>query len=119
MSAPIDTGGPAFPVPGDQPHVQMNGMSLRDWFAGQALAGLYASWPHDCDQHGLAHDAYLAADAMMKARQTSNGLSVEQSLRARLSAAISRMETIQETHPDLSLSDDLDYYRSGIEASHA
>ena len=63
-------GGPAFP------HETHNGesvplgtgMSLRDWFAGQALAGLYASGPHDCNQHGLAHDAYLAADAMLRAR---------------------------------------------------
>jgi hypothetical protein len=62
------TGGPAFghgnPNDGGAP-----GMSIRDWFAGQALAGLFASGPHDCDEHGLAHDAYLHADAMLKARR--------------------------------------------------
>lgn len=62
-----NNGGPAFghgdPVNGGDP-----GMSLRDYFAGQALVGLYASGPHDCDQNGLAHDAYLAADAMLKAK---------------------------------------------------
>jgi hypothetical protein len=64
-------GGQAFPcidvVCGDNA-LGSKGMSLRDWFAGQALIGLYASGPHDCDEHGLAHDAYLAADAMLKAR---------------------------------------------------
>ena len=43
MSAPNDSG-PAFPVA----HVTgkfwgMNGMTLRDWFAGQALNGMLAS----------------------------------------------------------------------------
>ena len=36
MSDRIEDGGPAYPVPGDQPHPQMNGMSLRDWFAAHA-----------------------------------------------------------------------------------
>ena len=43
-------------------------MTLRDWFAGQALAGLLAEgtgqpWSKD------ARDAYLAADAMIAARK--------------------------------------------------
>ena len=44
MSTTRDDGGPAFPAGtycnnfGDE--VPMRGMSLRDWFAGQALAGL-------------------------------------------------------------------------------
>lgn len=47
--APGD-GGPAFPmeefVPfpgGGGRHVRHGGMSLRDWFAGQALAGILAN----------------------------------------------------------------------------
>lgn len=46
-------------------------MSLRDWFAGQALAGILAgsntggTWADD------ARSAYLAADAMLAARKTS------------------------------------------------
>lgn len=68
MSEKHTDGGPAFGS-GNPTHGGFPGMSLRDWFAGQALAGLYASGPHDCDQHGMAHDAYLAADAMLAERE--------------------------------------------------
>jgi hypothetical protein len=75
MSAPND-GGSAFPHPGyhgvdgkfvDVPHV---GMTLRDWFAGQALAGFCANpvgisnWSPD----GIAQDAYKIADSMLVER---------------------------------------------------
>jgi hypothetical protein len=46
------------------------GMSLRDWFAGQALSGMLASeagiqpYPYDW----AAERAYLLADAMLSAR---------------------------------------------------
>ena len=33
-----DTGGPAFPP--HQSYASMQGMTLRDWFAGQALASI-------------------------------------------------------------------------------
>lgn len=36
-------GGPAFPIPSDGMTAGHNGMSLRDWFAGQALAGIMAN----------------------------------------------------------------------------
>ena len=49
-------------------HSAVPGMTLRDWFAGQALAGLLASGPHDCDAAGLASDAYFNADAMLDFR---------------------------------------------------
>lgn len=45
MSATINDGGPAFPGPSDYRQDGSpvwggaTGMSLRDWFAGQALAG--------------------------------------------------------------------------------
>lgn len=35
-----DDGGPAFPVPGTEYNERYPGMSLRDWFAGQALNGI-------------------------------------------------------------------------------
>ena len=75
MNTPPD-GGPAFPVPNDVREIDdgtgtiQAGMSLRDWFAGQALAGLCASTTHD-DSPGtalLATWAYQQADAMLKAR---------------------------------------------------
>jgi len=84
-------GGPAFPV------VKMNGiyptipgMSLRDWFAGQALAGMLSADGNDprwtgrdtsteyqqgggkwIDPMGVARQAYEIADAMLKAREES------------------------------------------------
>jgi hypothetical protein len=62
-------GGSAFPN-GFDPPMHARGMSLRDWFAGQALASLAT----DMSRNGsspltLATLAYLAADAMLKARQ--------------------------------------------------
>jgi hypothetical protein len=69
-----NTGGPAFPHLGLYPGADGNlhpaptmhgGMTLRDWFAGQALAGLLAlETPHDL----MARDAYILADAMIKER---------------------------------------------------
>lgn len=41
----VNNGGPAFPLLGEGPNAPCfnEGMTLRDWFAGQALAGLVAS----------------------------------------------------------------------------
>ena len=50
MSEPTDNGGPAFPVPsicnanGDVQY-GVDGMSLRDWLAGQALNGILSQPP--------------------------------------------------------------------------
>jgi len=45
------------------------GMSLRDWFAGQALAGLLAN-PEGSDVLGEhVRNANRLADAMMRARE--------------------------------------------------
>ena len=61
---PIADGGPAFPV--DKPGCSdMKGMSLRDWFAGQALAGLSLDAAHVDD---AAFHAFLLADAMLQRR---------------------------------------------------
>lgn len=62
-----EDGGPAFPpVVMDAP-----GMSLRDWFAGQALSGLLAD-PNVRSSESLfenaAASAYIFADAMLVAR---------------------------------------------------
>lgn len=68
-------GGPAFPLvsegagsmePGMHP-----GMSLRDFFAGQAMAMGSGVWPggHLPDNAAaLAANAYIVADAMLAAR---------------------------------------------------
>lgn len=78
MNAAND-GGPAFPVPDSHPgavQVGTNGMSLRDWFAGQALAGMLSAFAKGSSDGGPArfHEAncttaYDIADAMLRARE--------------------------------------------------
>lgn len=66
MSATMKNGGFAFPSVGFS-----SGMTLRDWLAGQALAGFCAA-PHDLRNHtdkAMAIGAYKAADAMLAARE--------------------------------------------------
>lgn len=63
-----NVGGAAFPTYND--HVYL-GMSLRDYFAAKALQGLIAD-PNiflDNTEFAIAHDAYVIADAMLKARE--------------------------------------------------
>lgn len=59
-------GGPAFPVPRDAP---VDGMSLRDYFAGQALAGLLACPKTSGGEEAFALHAYKYADAMLAEQQ--------------------------------------------------
>jgi hypothetical protein len=61
----INDGGPAFPRHAYDGH---DGMSLRDWFAGQALAGLLAHTGESERNRAVA--AYRYADAMLRARDT-------------------------------------------------
>jgi hypothetical protein len=85
----IDNGGPAFPglIPGAMGTVirSQEGMSLRDWFAGQAMAAMltgvvgrigaakdvyaYAAGP--CNSVIVAR-AYALADAMLEARKVKS-----------------------------------------------
>jgi len=62
----INDGGPAFPS--SHPICPEDGMTLRDWFAGQALAGLTAD-PDMPTFHKCAEIAYACADAMLRARE--------------------------------------------------
>lgn len=67
-----DNGGPAFPVSKNVVYPQFNGMSLRDYFAGQALMGMIASSPiidrTKANHAGWAQNAYKFADAMLAER---------------------------------------------------
>ena len=79
MSAPND-GGPAFPSPnaGEWGFNSKNervfcpdvtsGMTLRDWFAGQVLAGLMADSECNVKRETAAKCCYDMADAMLQAR---------------------------------------------------
>ena len=70
-------GGQAFPHDYKDGHWPEHGMSLRDWFAGQALAGLYSSsakvmQPEMDGIKGIqfvASVAYQIADAMLAERE--------------------------------------------------
>ena len=66
----------AFPSPDTyHPNGQVEygapGMSLRDWFAGQALAGLLADSNTSGTYKEFADYAYQYADVMLRARQKS------------------------------------------------
>jgi hypothetical protein len=79
MSTSKEDGGPAFPSEGEghgNPLYHSPGMSLRDWFAGQALveyAGLVTLTTEPpgavaAQQLQIARLSYQQADAMLKAR---------------------------------------------------
>jgi hypothetical protein len=59
-----DDGGPAFPVATPLGYASITGMTLRDWFAGQALIGMHKLSPEDA-----AKEAYSYADAMLASRK--------------------------------------------------
>jgi hypothetical protein len=67
-----NTGGPAFPLFAATGYT---GMTLRDYFAAKAMQTLLSS--EYTSQHGLhegwmgalAHESYMVADAMLKARE--------------------------------------------------
>jgi hypothetical protein len=68
-----DNGGPAFPHQKDDGSPYW-GMSLRDWFAGQALVGIATNRtarPYEQD----AEQAYRYADAMLAERAKAEGQS--------------------------------------------
>lgn len=85
MSTPINDGGPAFPVPvveyqgshypmsGDPSYLKHGGgMTLRDWFAGQALSGIlmnYTTEKFGVSELDVGFCAYKYADAMLAARE--------------------------------------------------
>ena len=79
MSEQPKDGGGAFPFsPNDHStsHMATNGMSLRDWFAGQALVALLSN-PNATVDDGIAAEkafsdaAYKMADALLAARGQS------------------------------------------------
>jgi hypothetical protein len=69
-NARIGNGGPAFPRQETDDYAGDVGMSLRDWFAGQALKsvteGDHVNGVGDPERHAAL--AYKYADAMLRER---------------------------------------------------
>jgi len=73
-----ETGGQAFPTPATDWNMYHEGMTLRDYFAGQAMQGDWASqdeatgvFGNNDSEDGLCERAkpyYRMADAMLHAR---------------------------------------------------
>ena len=64
MTSTKDHGGPAFPMP----QGGRGGMALRDYFAGQVLAGI-GGYELECQTKIVAQFSYRIADAMIEARK--------------------------------------------------
>ena len=63
---------PAFPAPAGVSHITEQGMTLRDYFAAKAMQSLLRQYPDhlmNSPASEVACDAYIVADAMMKARE--------------------------------------------------
>jgi hypothetical protein len=70
MSNDIKDGGPAFASVAGTPSdgYMQEGMSLRDYFAGQVLNGIWSDSDITGTAEGFAKDAYHQADAMIAQR---------------------------------------------------
>lgn len=68
----MDDGGQAFPTCGDEETLRVDGIDLRDWFAGQAIKALVTSTIINgpgLHTEAAACMAYLYADAMLASRK--------------------------------------------------
>lgn len=77
MSAPENP--PAFPYSwqwempdGEKLWKNHDGMSLRDWFAGQVLSAVYSGLPNGADFTEVAELAFGVADAMLAEREAAS-----------------------------------------------
>jgi hypothetical protein len=75
-------GGPAFPTHVYDPRIEpdprfsiatIQGMTMRDWFAGMAMQGyISAGVPSEVTYRDMAEKFYKAADAMLEERYRSD-----------------------------------------------
>lgn len=70
-----NTGGPAFPAHHFDLAEGEHGMTLRDYFAAQAMHALLVSLEAGKEQQAalIPRTAYDIADVMLKAREEDNG----------------------------------------------
>ena len=71
MTISKENGDWAFPTNSEKMGVSTTGMTLRQYFAGQALSGLLAKYGIDNQDHfmeQIAIDAYDMADKMIERR---------------------------------------------------
>ena len=72
----VHDGGSAFPSPKmkynikNNEYTEQNGMTLRDYFAAKAMQSIIALNGRNISPQASAGQAYEAADAMLKARET-------------------------------------------------
>ncbi len=65
----IKNGGPAFPWVDTLRLETHQGMTLLDWFAGQALAGVMSDPNLNMEQEQIAAGSYSMAQAMLEKRK--------------------------------------------------
>ena len=71
MTISKENGDWAFPTHSDKMGVATTGMTLRQYFAGQALVGILAKYGIDSQDHYMGQtvrDAYDIADKMLERR---------------------------------------------------
>ena len=76
MKLKIKDGGPAFPYWNCAENTTQ-GMTLRDWFAGQAINAFILhvkNYSHKSKWEDAAISSYVIADAMLMARTAPSGL---------------------------------------------
>ena len=101
----MNTGGPAFPVqdtvyPNGQVQNGTYGMTLLDWYAGQALAGLMASQIGGGPDDSYANSAYDLASAMLAEKARREAV-VKQSSTTDHSPDAGKMAEIQAANREL------------------
>ena len=71
MNTQTNDGGPAFPQFAISDNYEFHpGMTLRDYFAGQALASMDYGWFESYKRESeMASQSYAIADAMLNARE--------------------------------------------------
>ncbi len=98
--AKINDGGPAFPIPGEG----WPGMTLRQYYAGQMLAGMMANEERSGTFKDFAADAAEFADALIaELDETQNMLTAKSEF---LSETLIEMwATLEEHEPESSYAD--------------